>query len=163
MYYVIEGTLLETTKKEGEIHLEGQSVLHKVGSIVGIQYLLKGYERSFSMLINNTKDHIRVVRIDVYRLTELLLLDDEKELALWKLVVQRVIVMNPHMFPLLSKWKSHHVNKLAHLSFIKIYQPKEAVNLLNGGIILAGKLKNVKPSYQGGHNKFFTMDTLRRF
>ena len=26
LYYVIEGTLLETTKKEGEAHLQGQAI-----------------------------------------------------------------------------------------------------------------------------------------
>jgi len=56
------------------------------------------------------------------------------------------------------------LDKLAHLSHLKTYGPREAVNLMNGGILLSGILKNVKPTMIGlENNPQAKLETIKRF
>mmetsp|Transcript_34221 Transcript_34221/g.25279 ORF Transcript_34221/g.25279 Transcript_34221/m.25279 type:complete len:104 (-) Transcript_34221:619-930(-) len=62
---------------------------------------------------------------------------------------------------MISKWKKHHINKLAHLSHIQVYPAGETVNLSTGGIMISGSLKNHK--VQASQYKVLTKAKVRKF
>lgn len=69
--------------------------------------------------------------------------DRAKQVKLWNIVLPRLILLMPDIFPVMSCWAYDYLRKLIEVSELRFYGRGETVDMSAGAIILSGTVKIV--------------------